>query len=234
MAARAALLSAVLFAAGPVLAQSQGVTVNPGALDLLPSRPAARPAPARPATPTSPHPAPARMPAPPATAPAQPAPTRPPAVPTVPPAIAAIPPAVAVPVGRPPPAPVVPVAADAPGIAAPVSGGLRVTFGSDRSDLNPATEAALREFARGLKANEAATVNVYAYASGGADDPSTPRRLSLARALAARGVLINEGIASTRIYPRALGPAGGDTDRDRVDLITGAPAPPATARVPGQ
>jgi hypothetical protein len=53
------------------------------------------------------------------------------------------------------------------------------------------------------------------------EDPSTARRLSLGRALAARAVLINEGIPSTRIYPRALGATGGDTDRDRVDVTTG-------------
>jgi len=140
----------------------------------------------------------------------------------MPPAIAAIPPAVAVPVQRPPDPPAVPVVADAPGEASPVPGGVRATFGADRSDLNPVTEAAIRSFARPLRTSEQA-VNVLAYAAGNADDPSTPRRLSLARALAARAVLINEGISSTRIWVRALGPVASAGPADRVDVSTDAP-----------
>ncbi len=55
--------------------------------------------------------------------------------------------------------------------------------------------------------------------------------MSLARALAARAVLINEGVPSTRIYPRALGAAGGDAGRDRVDVVPG-PAGPAVSSPP--
>ena len=51
-----------------------------------------------------------------------------------------------------------------------------------------------------------------------------------ARALAARAVLISEGIPSARIYVRALGAAGGDGPADRVD-VTSAPKPGA-ARPP--
>ena len=153
-----------------------------------------------------------------------------------PPAIAAIPPAVVVPVQHPPDPPPVPVTADAPGGALPMPGGIRATFGADRADINAATEAALRSFARPLRDTNQA-VNVLAYAAGSTDDPSTPRRLSLARALAARAVLINEGIPSTRIYVRALGPATGDGPPDRVDVSTNLPgasvpttsAPPSVA-----
>ena len=228
MRRRDLVLAAFLIAGSGVPAVAQ-VTVNPGALDLLPTqpqRPAARP-PARPAPRPAARPAPS--PSPTATAPAAPAAPQAaakPAVPTVPPAIAALPPPAPVPAARPQPAPVVPVAADAPGTAAPILGGVRVTFGPDRQDLNPATETALRELARTLKANEKLSINVYAYAGGSPDDPSTARRLSLGRALAARAVLITEGVASTRIYPRALGTAGGDTDKDRVDVVAGTPGPP--------
>ena len=226
--------------AGPATAQ---VTMNPGALDLLPAphqaparqppasqpKPASRPSssqkPATPSVPADAAPAPAR---PPSTAPV-PATTAKPVVPVVPPAIAALPPPAPVPPPRPQPAPVVPMAADAPGAASMLPGGVRVTFGADRQDLNPVTEAALREIARTLKANDQATVNVYAYAAGTPDDLSTARRLSLARALAARAVLVNEGIASTRIYPRALGSTGGDAGPDRVDVVIGTPGPPAPA-----
>ena len=192
--------------------------VNQGALDALTApKPAPRPAP----RPAQPRPTEARPAEPRATAPRQAAkpPTLPlpPAVPTVPPAIAALPPPIVVPVAKPQPPPIVPVAADAPGEAASVTGGVRATFGADRSDLNPATEEAIRTFARGMKEGTAA-INVLAYAAGSANDPSTPRRLSLARALAARAVLINEGIISTRIYVRALGVAGGEGPPNRVDV----------------
>ena len=218
-------LAAFLLAVTP-RAQAQ-VTVNPGALDALPGRPA-HPAPAPPRT--APHrPTPTshttRPNAPTVAAPARPKP--PPTIPVAPPAIAAIPPPVPVPLAHPPPVPTVPEAADAPGGATPIPNGLRITFGPDRSDLNPASVAALRAFAEGLRDNELQSINVYAYAAGSSEDPSTPRRLSLSRALAARAVLINDGIASPRIYPRALGASGGDTDPDRVDVVAGPPGPPA-------
>ena len=238
------LAALLLCLAGTAQAQAQSSTpstqpvqpgVNSGALDALkptPARP--RPAPQhRPAQPTArpknaAKPTPAALPVPPKP------PARPPAVPTVPPAIAAIPPAVAVPVQRPPDPPPVVVAADAPGEASPAPGGVRVTFGAGRADLNAATDAAIRSFVRPLRDSEQ-PINVLAYAAGSADDPSTPRRLSLARALAARAVLINEGVASTRIYVRALGSAGGDGPADRVDLSAnapGAPSAPAPAAKP--
>jgi len=208
--------------------------VNSGALDALkptpaPPRLAPQHRPAQPAARTNAvKPTPAAVPVPPKP------PSRPPAVPTVPPAIAAIPPAVAVPVQRPPDPPPVVVAADAPGEASPAPGGVRVTFGAGRAELNAATEAAIRSFVRPLRESEQ-PINVLAYAAGTADDPSTPRRLSLARALEARAVLINEGVASTRIYVRALGSAGGDGPADRVDLsvnVPGAPGTPAPAAKP--
>lgn len=139
-------------------------------------------------------------------------------MPVAPPPVAALPPPTVVPVPKPLPPPTIPVTADAPGEVAPVSGGVRATFGPDRADLSPATETALRTFARTLK-DGTAPINVMAYAAGSANDPSTPRRLSLARALAARAVLMNEGIVSTRIYVRALGIPSGDGPPNRVDVI---------------
>ncbi len=213
-------------------ARAQAPAVNNGALDALkPAAPAPRAqqhpahrAPQHHAVP-APGPQTAARPAP--ATPAAPAP-KPPAVPTAPPEIAAIPPAVSVPVQRPPDPPSVPVAADAPGDVAPLPDGMRATFGPGRSELNPATEAAMRGFARPLR-DTAQPVQVTAFAAGTLEDPSTPRRLSLARALAARAVLINEGIASTRIYVRALGAAAGDGPADRVDLSAAPAATPAAA-----
>ena len=76
----------------------------------------------------------------------------------------------------------------------------------------------MQKFAQLVK-DQPIGIDVVATAAGSADDPSTPRRLSLSRALAVRAVLINEGIPSTRIYPRALGPNIGDGPPDRVDVI---------------
>lgn len=229
------LLAGLLMPLTPAGAQ---VTTNDSALDSLGAQSApstTRPAPRRPATrpaPSTSHPATTHPPAQaaaPATAPAKPVK---PAIPVSPPAILALPPAVAVPLAHPPPAPVVPLADDAPGAVSPIQNGLRVTFGADRSDMTPATAAALTKFADGLLDQTTTSINIFAYAAGSTEDPSTPRRLSLQRALAARAVLLKAGIPSPRIYPRALGPAGGD-EPDRVDVTTGSATPPAAGRVAG-
>ncbi len=240
---RAALLLSLLSA--PAMAQ---VRVDPGALDALTqtppaTAPAKRAPPKRPAAPA--HPvkpkAPTKPPAPVVSAPAPPAP---PKVSAAPPPAPVVPPPIAVPVQRPPPPAAVPVINDAPGEASKVPGGLRVTFGTGRADLNPGTEAALRMFAKTVKPDEGVSLNVYAYAAATEDDPSTPRRLSLSRALAVRAAMISEGIVSTRIYVRALGAsaaavtdkvgdkagdkAGADAPPDRVDVTrVGAPDAPA-------
>lgn len=212
-------------------------TINPRALDQLdqppPSAEPAKPKPpARPAPPphagkAAPHPAAPHPPAthPPAPQPpvAQPAAPQPPAPPQVRVPLAAppppeLPPALAVPTRPPlPPAPAT-VTADAPGAVTKLADGLRITFGEGRTDLNPATEQALRTLAHDAAA--ATQVNVTAFAPGTPEDPSTPRRLALSRALAARSVLIAEGITSERIFVKALGAATPITDGppDRVDV----------------
>ncbi len=217
---RLGLLACAVLAPGLAHAQA---TANPGALDgLTTPRPVTRPAPrttvAAPAA-TTPAPATTARTARPVTG-RQPLPT----VPTTPPPIAALPPPTPVPV-RPLPPAIIPLATDAPGGTSPLPGGLRVTFGPERSDLSPATVESLRQYAATLGRSENTTVTLMAYAEAVPDDPSTPRRLSLARALAARAVLMDAGIASTRIYPRALGPAT-DTPADRVDVIRFPAEPP--------
>ncbi len=157
--------------------------------------------------------------------------TRPPpeaTVPRAPPPLPVLPPPLVVPTRpvEPPPPPT--VAADAVGTTLPIQDGLRVTFGPGETAINPATDAALKDLAKALPAG--ATVAVVAYAAGTPDDPSTARRESLSRALQVRSALIGSGIASTRIYVRALGatvpPPPGVTP-DRVDITVTAPPPPA-------
>ena len=195
-----------------------------------PSRPSAPHAATPPASGTpSPSPPAASAIAHPATPPAKP-PT-PPAptsaaqirVPLAPPPAPVLPPALVVPTRPPaPPAPAQ-IAADAPGDATPVKDGLRVTFGDGRADLNPGTASALRQLAHGAAAESRFTVS--AFAPGAPEDPSTPRRLSLSRALAVRSLLIAEGVASVRIYVKALGASQGVAEgpADRVDVTLAAP-----------
>jgi len=165
--------------------------------------------------------------------PAAPAPL---VVPIAPPPPPVIPPAVAVPV-RPPPPPAPPaVADDAPDTSTAIANGLRVTFGTDRADLNPATDTAVRALVHDAVAppGTTTTFSITAFATGTPEDPSTPRRLSLSRALTVRSVLINEGVASIRIYVKALGataPAIADGPADRVDIVVGSTPTETSAQV---
>ncbi len=203
--------------AGPALAQ---VSTNSNALDKLapPAPTSAAPA----TTPAAPRHRPARH------SPAKPAPKKPtavamPAAPPVHPVI--LPPPIVMPAHPPPPPPPVPMRADAPGAASAIPGGTRITFGPGASDLNPATVAAIRDLAAKALASPAYTVAITAWAPGPADDPSTARRLSLDRALAARAVMIQAGLLSDRIRAVAEGTTGiGGVSPDRADIILAAGA----------
>lgn len=179
--------------------------------------------PAKPAAPAKPQVGTAK----PAATPAKPPPPAPPppvssvVVPAAPPPPPVLPPPIEVPV-RPasPPAPPA-IASDAPGSFSKIPSGLRITFGAGRADLNPDTAGALRTLAHTAQPGTDTAFNVAAFAAGTPDDPSTARRLSLARALAARAVLIGEGVASVRIYVKALGvasPAVAGAAPDRADV----------------
>ncbi len=163
--------------------------------------------------------------------------TPPPAtLPTAPPDTIALvpvppPPAATQPAAPPPPPPISDNSASA---ATTTGAGLRVTFGAGQSDLSPASAAAIKTIVQSASAGDGASFNVLAYAAGTPEDPSTARRLSLARALAVRSALMADGIASSRIYVRALGATGGDEAPDRVDLAVmgGNAASPASATAP--
>jgi outer membrane protein OmpA-like peptidoglycan-associated protein len=146
---------------------------------------------------------------------------RAPALPAAPPANPVIaPPPIVLPAHPAAPPPPVPVRDDARGAAVPIPGGIRLTFGANSADLNPATLAALRGIAAAALANPAMIITITAWAPGTADDPSTPRRLSLDRALAARAVLINAGIVSSRIRALAKGMNDiGKEEPDRADIL---------------
>lgn len=248
------LLTALLGAAAPALAQ---VTVNLQALDALPGaksssahqqaprrttiartnratrhnigqKPAAEPQAVTPQTAAAqPTPAPTAPAAPPTATPAPPDAT----LPTAAPAAVALapvppPPPAPEPVQPPPPPPISDSAASA---ATATHAGLRVTFGAGQADLSPASADAIKGVVQSAPAGDDTTFNVVAYAAGPPEDPSTARRLSLSRALAVRSALMADGIASSRIYVRALGAATGGEDPDRVDLaVMGGNASAAT------
>lgn len=151
-------------------------------------------------------------------------------------------PVINVPLHPPPPPPPVPTVQNAIGTAVAIDNGTRITFGGGSADLNPVTMQAVQAFAARLKADPESRADLDAYGAGTADDPSTPRRMALSRGLAARAVLINEGIPSTRIYVRVIGQptaatlsADATAPSDRVDMRLSqspgaAPAPaPANA-----
>ncbi len=226
------IIACLLLLTLPVRAQ---VTVNPGALDALGPKPAAPAAPA-----AKPAPKPAAKPATPA--PATPAAPALPALAPAPPPNVALPPPIAVPTRPAPPPQPAPISADAASRTERLNAGLRVIFGTGRSDITPDTDAAIRALVKGGPGTAPAAPNaaftVTSFAAGDAQDPSTPRRLSLSRALAVRSVLMGQGIASTRIYVRALGPSSpgyGDGPSDRADIVVGpnpVPPPPATSASP--
>ncbi len=209
----------LLLIALPARAQ---VSVNPSALDGL--------APAKPPSPAVSTPQlPAAKPAvgsgnAPVSAPKPVAPNTP-NVASAPPASVVVPPPIEVPTR--PPSPVAPprIAADAPTSVEKLKSGLRLVFGNGRSDLNPASETAVKELVLPAQAGtDGPSYTVTSYAAGLPEDPSTPRRVSLSRALAVRSVLISQGVASTRIYVRAFGPASpgfADGPADRADIVVG-------------
>lgn len=223
----------------PAVAQ---VTVDPRALEPLkpapahvapkavtkPKAPAAKPAPAKTALPTVSSSGTTVRTSP--TAAAQPA------IPTSPPPPIYMPPPIVVPTRATQPTPLPTVTADAPGRTTALEGGLRVLFGSNHAELNPAMESAIRGLVRPVSVTDGSSFTITSYAAGTPEDPSTARRLSLSRALAVRSVLINQGIASIRIYVRALGPtsagfADGPADRADVVATSNSVAPPAASPV---
>lgn len=151
------------------------------------------------------------------------APAAPPPIPAAPPPPPIIrPPVVDVPLHPPAPPPETVAVAGATGTVQGLPAGLRLTFARDNADMNAAMIDRVKGFAATLLQVPYARAEIDATASGLPDDVSTPRRVSLSRGLAIRSILIHAGIASTRIYVRAIGlpPAGtpDGTNPDHVDV----------------
>jgi outer membrane protein OmpA-like peptidoglycan-associated protein len=135
---------------------------------------------------------------------------------------------VAAPAPAPAPAPVAaptpaPAAAPAQVAAAPAARAAtdpiaRLGFAAGGAELGADARPSLARVIEELQRDTAARLQLQAFASGGDDQGGQARRLSLSRALAVRGYLIEQGIASTRIDVRALGRAS-DGPPDRVDVL---------------
>jgi outer membrane protein OmpA-like peptidoglycan-associated protein len=207
------------------------VTTNDQALDALKSSPPAQPQAAPAARPAH---RPVHRSAAPAAHPMAKAGKLPP-VPAAPPNPVMIPPPPDIPVHPKPLPPPVPIKADAVGTNTLIPGGMRLTFGPGSADLNPANDQGLLNIAKLAQLDPALVITINAWAPGTDEDPSTPRRLSLDRALAARAVLINAGIASDRIYAVAKGfngIEGGPPDRLDLQIAHPKSTPPGTPTAP--
>jgi outer membrane protein OmpA-like peptidoglycan-associated protein len=105
--------------------------------------------------------------------------------------------------------------------AAAGSGSLNaINFGAGTTELPTSAKPALDAVAAKLVTNDALRVQVVAHATGGSDQAIEARRISLARAVAVRGYLIDKGVRSLRIDVRALGNRADDAPAgDQVDLV---------------
>lgn len=119
-----------------------------------------------------------------------------------------------------------------PTAPAPLPGPLTVLFPPNVSTLAPADAGAIAKLAKSTPETDATSFTVLAYAAGSPQNPSAPRRLSLARALSVRAALQAGGVPAGRIYLRAMGAAVGAGPADRAEiLVSGSPTPAAgTAR----
>ncbi len=180
-------------AATPGAATPPAPPATPGPTPITPPSVAAAPAPAAP-TPATPPAADAS-----AVTPTPPAPTPP----QTPPQVAAVPPTQA-------PMPTGPEGHPS----------LSLSFAAGATDLADQDKPALDKIVDALKKNDDARVQLLAYATGGEDQTSQSRRISLIRGLSVRTYLIEQGISSARIDVRALGnKVEGGGAVDRVDLV---------------
>jgi outer membrane protein OmpA-like peptidoglycan-associated protein len=122
---------------------------------------------------------------------------------------------------EPTPEPVQTAQLPAAGAAIESGRALRIRFAANASKLPDSARADLKSLAARLDKDSGARLQLLAYASGSAETASRARRTSLARALAVRSFLIDQGVRSTRIDVRALGTnaEGGPADRVDVNIV---------------
>jgi outer membrane protein OmpA-like peptidoglycan-associated protein len=101
----------------------------------------------------------------------------------------------------------------------PIEGMVRIPFEPDSNVISDAAKAALAPLVEKLNGDVTSRVQILAYAAGDEAASTHARGVSLARALAMRGYLSEQGIALGRMDLRALGNTAQEEPPDRVDLI---------------
>ena len=96
---------------------------------------------------------------------------------------------------------------------------LEIVFEAQSFALDDADIAQLDRLSAAMTADDGLDIQLLAYARGSDDQASQARRLSLSRALAVRGFLMERGIRSTRMQVRALGNKTTGGNPDRVNII---------------
>lgn len=110
------------------------------------------------------------------------------------------------------------------GLSSLPQGGFRLRMTG--TELTAAQTAAVQALARTLAALPQGRITVEAQVAGPADDVSTARRVSLARAQAVKSALVAGGLTPTRIDLRPLGRLS--TPQDAVDILPPGVASPNT------
>lgn len=94
-----------------------------------------------------------------------------------------------------------------------------IPYGTGDSDIPERANDNLRLLAARMVKDTDLRVEFIAYASDPDESVSRSRRLSLARAVNVRKMLLDSGVDSSRVNLRALGEQSGDGDPDRIDVI---------------
>ena len=94
-----------------------------------------------------------------------------------------------------------------------------IAYGTGDSNVPERAHENLRILAGRMVNNPDLRVEFIAYASDPEESVSRSRRLSLARAVNVRKMLLDSGVDSSRVNLRALGEQSGDGDPDRIDVF---------------
>lgn len=121
------------------------------------------------------------------------------------------------------PPPAAPPSGDAAPKTAPPTGNsastLTVVFAGDSSAVPADMQPKLADLVKKMTAGKGARAKIIAYAAGSGNEPSLSRRLALARALALRAMMIEQGADSLSINV-VVQAAKGNGDQNNVDVIS--------------
>ena len=101
----------------------------------------------------------------------------------------------------------------------PIEGMVRIPYEPDSPAIPEPAKSELDALVERLNADYLLRVQVLAYAAGDEDQSTHARGISLARALAMRDYLVDQGLGMDRMDIRALGNTAQEEPGDRVDLI---------------